>query len=228
MTTDIIFTKISEPELISGAWYVHLQNQREEIKVKVEDAFAPLISIADRDNDKFITTHFNDLYLCLEFGDITIHIIQYDIQNCYIRFELYIDGHLFRANIESWRALAFAKAYNITIVCAEELWHEIVSDLSLGHIICYPTESLEMALPLIRHMANDEFEPPSVRELAAMKESLVYRELGKRQKEAQRIQIGGIIHSLQRLWIRWKWKRLRDLPEPFRISQLIFICRFRT
>ncbi len=190
MQNDFIFTNISDPELILGNWYVHLTNNREELKVKIDEAFAPLIQIADRSNEKFIAVNLNDLSMCLEFGEVSLHIIQYDIQKCYVRFELYIDGHLFRANIEEWRAIAFAKAFHLPVHCSEELWYDIITDITRSKLTAYNTGFLHLAIPFVRSIADDNREPLNVREAASKREGIIYQELGKRSK------LGGLVGGL--------------------------------
>jgi len=191
MQHDFIFTNISDPELIFGDWYVHLTNNREELKVKVDEAFAPLIQIADRWNEKYVEVNLKDLSMCVNFGNVSLHIIQYDIQKCYVRFELYIDGHLFRTNIEEWRAIAFAKAYDLPVYCSEVLWYDIITDITRSGLTGYRTGFLYLAIPFVRSIADDNHEPLNVREAASKREGIIYQELGKRST------LGKIMGSLQ-------------------------------
>ncbi len=188
----IVFNNVASPVYEAGAWYCLLENgYGEELKILVDEPYVALIEAARADNEKFVKTHFKELGVYNEiFNDISIHLIQYDIEKCYTKFELYVKEYLFRTNLDAWLMMAFAKAYRLPIICSMDLWYEIVTDLTRSSIAAYRTTSLVLALPLIRKIADDEYTPHSVRSIATKKELLLYEELAKRQR------LSGVMGSL--------------------------------
>lgn len=192
----IIFTSISDPELSMAHYFVHLEHHNNQLDIKIDEAFAPLVSIADETNEKFVQVHLQDLVYCLNFGNVSLHIVQYDIQKAYVRFELYVNEHLFRANIEAWRALAFAKAFHVPIHCSEELFYETMADISQQKLPSCDTPFLKLAIPFVQRVSNDPYAPPITRRIAERREHIIYQELANRQREEKKQRIASLIGRL--------------------------------
>ncbi|MBP7848355.1 hypothetical protein KA013_04035 [Patescibacteria group bacterium] len=198
-TMDILFSSVSDPELSMGHWFVHLEHHNNQLDIKIDEAFAPLVAIADATNEKFVKVHLPDLVFCLDFGNVSLHIVQYDIQKAYVRFELYVNDHRFVADIEAWRAIAFARAFYIPIYCSEKLFYETMSDISRSKLPSCDTAFLQSAIPFVRMIASDPYATDVTRLIAEKRESIIYHELAKRQKTEKTTQIQQIMSSLSRL-----------------------------